>query len=112
MVIRWMVNLSEDELRTIRAAVGRGGKATRNECRIFIDRAVRKALHDAPEPKPKRMKHEKKDPSARTVVAPENEQAATIQQRDRIAAAYGHTVPSYSVRKRLREQTLAVGRTA
>ena len=46
----------EADLRRIRASVGRGGIATRSECRIFIDRAVREALKDAPEPKPARKR--------------------------------------------------------
>lgn len=44
----------ETQLRTVRAAIGRGGKATRKECRVFIDRAIRSALDAAPEPKAKR----------------------------------------------------------
>lgn len=112
MKVRSGFTFDETDRRLIRATFGRGGMATRKEAVQFIDRAIRKALENAPEPKPKRVKREKKDPSARPVVAPEQEQAATIQQRDRIAAAYGHTVPSYSVRKQLREQTLAVGRAS
>ena len=45
---------TEDQLRTVRAALKRGGVATRKECRMFVTRAVEAALHAAPEPKPKR----------------------------------------------------------
>ena len=44
MKVRAAFMLTEIELRTIRAAHGRGGKATRKECVTFIDRAVRDAL--------------------------------------------------------------------
>lgn len=77
----------ETQLRTVRAAHGRGGKATREECRTFIDRAIRTALDDAPTPKPARVKREKPTPVA-PVVRDER------KERDRIARAYGHGVPS------------------
>lgn len=110
MKVRVAFSFDEVQLRTIRASIQRGGKATRKECVTFIDRAVRDALDKAPEPKRKPVKREKGDPSARPVVKVEDEQAATIAQRDRIAAIYRHKVPSYETRKQLREQTLAVGR--
>jgi len=46
--------LSEAQLRTIRASYGRGGVATRKEASLFVNRAVDGALDRAPEPKPKR----------------------------------------------------------
>jgi len=56
MKVRTVFTFEELQLRTIRAALGRGGKATRKECVTFIDRAVRAALDKAPNPKPaKRM---------------------------------------------------------
>lgn len=49
-------DFSELDRRTVRAALKRGGMATRKELRIFVDRAIRDALAKAPEPKPKRQK--------------------------------------------------------
>ena len=46
--------LSEAELRRLRAGIGRSGMATRKEVRIFVDRVVRSAVASLPEPKPKR----------------------------------------------------------
>lgn len=49
------------------------------------------------------------------IVNPETpaEEAARLQvQREAIARTYKHSVPSYDVRKQLREQTLRVGRDA
>lgn len=46
--------LNDEQLRTIRAALGRGGVATRKECRYFVERAIEAALKAAPDPKPKR----------------------------------------------------------
>lgn len=54
MKVRTAFTLSDDDLRSIRAAHGRGGKATRKECLTFIDRAVRDAIQAAPTPKPAR----------------------------------------------------------
>ena len=94
MKVRAAFNFTEDELRSIRAAHGRGGKATRKESVTFIDRAVRKALDDAPEPKATRVKREKTNPSARAVVEPEQETVAAIAQRERIARLYRHGLGS------------------
>jgi hypothetical protein len=52
VVVRF--ELSEAQLRTIRASYGRGGVATRKESSLFINRAVTGALDTAPAPKPKR----------------------------------------------------------
>ncbi len=46
----------EPQLRSIRAALGRGGVATRKDCRVFILRAVEAALKAAPTPKAARRK--------------------------------------------------------
>jgi hypothetical protein len=56
MKVRVAFSFEETQLRTIRAAIGRGGRATRNECVVFINRAVTKAIEAAPEPKPARKK--------------------------------------------------------
>lgn len=53
VVVRF--ELSEAQLRTVRAAYGRGGVATRKESSLFINRAVAEALDKAPEPKVKRV---------------------------------------------------------
>lgn len=90
MKVRAAFNFSDEQLRGIRAAHGRGGRATRKESLVFIDRAVNKALDAAPEPKAKRVKRAKTDPSARPVVATEQETTAAVQQRERIARLYKH----------------------
>ena len=54
MKVRTAFTFTETELRTLRAALGRGGVATRKECLTFIDRAVRTAIDAAPTPKAKR----------------------------------------------------------
>lgn len=59
MTVKTRFNFTDEEVRTIRAAIGRGGKATRKECVVFIDRAVRTALAAAPEPKRRQPKREK-----------------------------------------------------
>ena len=82
-------SLSETELRTIRAAVGRGGRATRKECVVFIDRAVRDALRRAPDPKPARRKRLPAPPAAPVPDAPPvDESTAASRNRDRIRAIY------------------------
>jgi molybdenum cofactor biosynthesis enzyme MoaA len=48
------LDLTEDQLRRIRAAYGRGGVATRAEVRTWLDRVVQTALKAAPEPKRRR----------------------------------------------------------
>jgi hypothetical protein len=84
-------SFGEDALRTVRAAIGRGGKATRKECQVFIDRAVRKALEHAPEPKRQQPKRAKgPNPTLRAAVPVEREQDAAQAERDRIARIYGH----------------------
>jgi molybdenum cofactor biosynthesis enzyme MoaA len=49
------LELTEDQLRRVRAAYGRGGVATRNEVRTWLDRVVQTALRAAPEPKRRRV---------------------------------------------------------
>jgi len=62
MRIRVVFEFSETQLRTIRASYKRGGKATRKESSIFINRAVTTALDAAPEPAPARKKVVKPPP--------------------------------------------------
>jgi hypothetical protein len=86
-------NFLDEDLRTVRAAHGRKGKATRKECRMFVERAVRLALQAAPEPAPARKK----------AAAPRETFAATActctetvlcpackAARERIAKTFGH----------------------
>lgn len=46
--------LSDEDKRKIRAAIGRGGMATRSEVRVFVQHAYAEALRGAPEPKARR----------------------------------------------------------
>lgn len=75
-------SFDEGQLRTIRAAHGRGGVATRKECQTFIDRAVRAALDEAPDPRPKRRPKPKPEPKA---PLPEKDPTA---ERKRIGRLY------------------------
>lgn len=90
MKVRYAVNLEEHDLRSIRAAIGCGGKATRKECVTFIDRAVRKAIKDAPDPKPARTRQPKPAPAVKTVETPEQEHERLSAERDSIARKFGH----------------------
>lgn len=56
MKVRTGFTFDDEQLRSVRAAIGRGGKATRKECLTFIDRAVRTALDAAPTPRRARVK--------------------------------------------------------
>lgn len=56
MRINLTVVLDEEQLRRVRATVGRGGRATREECRIWLQRVMQIALQHAPEPKRRRAK--------------------------------------------------------
>lgn len=58
MKVNCALELSDQDRRRVRAAIGRGGVATRKEIRIFAERAIRGALAAAPEPKPKRGSRE------------------------------------------------------
>jgi hypothetical protein len=62
MRVRVVFEFNETQLRTIRASYKRGGKATRKESSIFINRAVTTALDAAPEPAPARRKVVKPPP--------------------------------------------------
>ena len=66
------VELSETDRRRIRAALGRGGMATRREFRIFADRAIRDAIAATPEPRPTRRA---KAPAPATPIALESDDA-------------------------------------
>lgn len=55
MKINLSLDVTDQDRRTVRAAIGRGGVATRKEIRIFAERAIRGALAAAPEPKPRRQ---------------------------------------------------------
>ena len=51
MTINLKLDLNEDQLRRVRAAHGRGGKATRNECRVWLNRLIAAGIIALPEPK-------------------------------------------------------------
>jgi len=87
MKVRTVFTFEELQLRTIRAALGRGGKATRKECVTFIDRAVRAALDKAPEAKPARAKLLKAAPKPRPTIGAETTEQA-IAQREHIKGMY------------------------
>jgi hypothetical protein len=86
MRVNHAFEFSDDTLRTIRAALGRGGAATRKECRVFIARAVEAALKAAPTPKPKRAKVAKVKADPMAVVAPPTETDEAALDRKRKAA--------------------------
>lgn len=92
MKVRFAFNFGETELRSIRASIGRGGKATRKECYIFVDRAIRTALDKAPEAKAPRarVKREAPTPDGRTSESEAQEHDRLRAQRDRIARMYKH----------------------
>lgn len=77
-------NFDEATLRTIRAAHGRGGVASRKECLTFIDRAVRDALAKAPDPRPTRKRAPKPAPEPPTLLTEDQERAQAIERRERI----------------------------
>lgn len=85
MKVRTGFNFDDGQLRTIRAAVGRGGVATRRECVTFIDRAVRDALAKAPDPRPARKRAPKAEPPApEPVLTDDQERQQAIARRDKI----------------------------
>lgn len=63
MKINLSITLDEAQLRSVRAAQGRGGKATRSDVRVFANRAIRAALDAAPAAKPKRVRVAKVAPA-------------------------------------------------
>lgn len=92
MKVRAAFQFDEVQLRTIRASIGRGGRATRKECAVFINRAVSKALDAAPDPKPVRRKVKKVETWKRAECRCTDDAkcAACRQSHARIAAQYGH----------------------
>lgn len=113
MQIRTKFTLDETDLRTIRASIGRGGKASRKECVVFIDRAVRTAIEKAPAPKAKRARPDAEtlrqqvenghaalypngcpllcEPCAKRLgITQETERERTRRVRDSIARKFGH----------------------
>ena len=89
MKVRTAFDFSDDQLRAIRAAHGRGGVATRKESVGFILRAVEAALKAAPTPKPKRRPVPPAPKAAAPVVtAPLSEEDAVRAKRDAIRKMY------------------------
>lgn len=64
MRINVTIVLDEAQLRRVRAAHGRGGKATRAECRTWFQRVVLDAIAGAPEPKVRRKRETPAPPAA------------------------------------------------
>lgn len=54
MTINLKLVLNEEQLRRVRATLGRGGKATRAECRVWLNRVLSEGLAGLPEPKVRR----------------------------------------------------------
>lgn len=88
MRVRAVFDFSETQLRTIRASYKRGGKATRKESSIFINRAVSAALDAAPEPAPARKKVKPPPPPAPVVLTEEGEREADRGKLDKIRKLY------------------------
>jgi hypothetical protein len=93
MKVRFAVGFDEAQLRSIRASIGRGGKATRKECQVFIDRAVRLALDKAPEAKPVRVKRAKPEPEV-------TREESTTEEHDRLRATRERIAKHYGTRER------------
>jgi hypothetical protein len=91
MRVRVVFDFSETQLRTIRASYKRGGKATRKESAIFINRAVATALDAAPEPRPARKKVKPPPPPPPPVVlTEEGEREAERVKLANIRKLYRH----------------------
>lgn len=89
MKVRCAFSFTDEQLRTVRAAHGRGGKATRKECMTFVDRAVAAAFKAAPEPRPVRKRRPKPEPPPPLApLTDDEERAAAVAARNKIAAMY------------------------
>lgn len=96
MKVRAAFTFDDLALRTVRAAHGRGGKATRKECIVFIDRAVSEALKRAPDPKPARVKRPRASkPAGFTPPGSETSEEARAA-RERIRKLYRCAPPRVS----------------
>lgn len=96
MKVRAAWDFTEHQLRTIRASYRRGGKATRKETVLFINRAVAEALQKAPDPAPARRRQPKPEPKAAPAPLTEaGELAQARARRDGIARHYRHVVPPW-----------------
>lgn len=84
MTVRLRFDISEDQRRAIRAALGRGGKATRKECSLFIERAAQQAIEEAPKPRVRAKRVKGAGMSVRSDASPAAAEA-------RIARAFGHS---------------------
>jgi hypothetical protein len=90
MKVRVSFDFSEHQLRTIRASYRRGGRATRQETSIFINRAIAKALDAAPEPAPLRKRPPKPPPPPPSAPPTEDEETARDRaNRLQIRQMYG-----------------------
>jgi hypothetical protein len=85
MKVRVVFELDDGALRTIRASYKRGGKATRKESVLFINRAVATAMAAAPDPAPVRKRRPKPAPAAPAPDLPEGtKEAETIARLRRL----------------------------
>jgi hypothetical protein len=86
MRVNVTIVLDDEQLRRVRATTGRGGRATRAECRVWLQRVMQVALAHAPEPKRRRVKvaaapaAPKVVDSAREPALPEVEQAPVTDE--------------------------------
>lgn len=78
----------EDMLRSVRAGVGRGGKATRKEVREFVEVAVHAAIRRLPPPKRRKPKASIVERRASLTVAPAETPDELRAVREKIARAF------------------------
>jgi pyruvate/2-oxoglutarate dehydrogenase complex dihydrolipoamide acyltransferase (E2) component len=70
MKIVLTLTMDEPQLRRVRTATGRGGKATRADVRIWASRVLQEALQEAPTPKLRRPKGNPPAPAPEAPTAP------------------------------------------
>jgi hypothetical protein len=93
MTVTLRLDLSETVLRSIRAADGRGGRATRKEARAFAEVAVRVAVDRLPPPKVRRPKVVDVDRRAGLVASGAETPAELRDVNARIARAFRRPEP-------------------
>jgi hypothetical protein len=86
MKVHCALEMTDTDRRRVRAAIGRGGVATRKEIRIFAERAIRRALETGPEPKTR----QRPAPAASTPKAMALEQLRALPD-DTMCARCGRT---------------------
>ena len=88
MKVRLAFEFDEDRLRTIRALLGRGGRATRKECVYFVERTVRDTLAKAPPPRAKRRRVVKRETPPGLVATGSETPEEAVSARERIRKLY------------------------